>query len=96
MFSFVEDLGDRDPESAIMADFKTYTEMGVKIGIGQCEVTTLNDFADYSGKYSAGLEEIRQKNGLDWAVLMVTDVIHEHRALICTGQSVKIFMTCRR
>ena len=56
----------------------------MKIGIGQCEVTTLNDLRDYSGRYLEALNEIRSMRGLDWAVLMITDVIHEHSALLCT------------
>ncbi len=84
MFSLVEDLKDREPDSAITADFKIYNEKGIRIGIGQCEVTTLNDFADYADIYSKGLEEVRQKSALDWAHLMITDVIHEHSVLICT------------
>ena len=84
MFSLVEDLKDRDPVAAISSDFKMYTEKGVKIGIGQCEVTTLNDFDVYAEKYAKGLEDVRQQSNLDWAVLMITDVIHEHSTLICT------------
>ncbi len=84
MFSRVGGLKDREPRSAISADFKTYSENGVKIGIGQCEVTTLNDLKDYSAEYLEALNEIRTLKGLDWAVLMITDVIHEHSALICT------------
>ncbi len=85
MFSLVEELKKRDPEAAISSDFKTYNEKGIKIGIGQCEVTQLNDLKDYAKIYSESLETVRTKNGLDWAVLMVTDVIHEHSALICTN-----------
>ena len=84
MFSRVGGLKDREPRTAISADFKTYSENGVKIGIGQCEVTTLNDLNDYSTEYLDALNEIRTLKGLDWAVLMITDVIHEHSALICT------------
>lgn len=84
MFSRVGGLKDKEPKSAISADFKTYIESGVKIGIGQCEVTTLNDIQDYSDKYRTALDEVRKMQGLDWAVLMITDVIHEHSALICT------------
>ncbi len=84
MFSCVEGLNEREPGSAITSDFKTYTEKGVKIGIGQCEVTTLADIGDYSAEYSAALESVRTIQGLDWAVLMITDVVHEHSALICT------------
>ena len=84
MFSHVEGLKSRDPKSAIASDFKTYTEKGIKIGIGQCEVTTLNDLKDYSDDYARSLEEVRTAQGLDWAHLMITDVIHEHSALLCT------------
>ena len=84
MFSRVGGLIDKEPKSAISADFKTYSESGVKIGIGQCEVTTLNDLKDYSKEYLSALNEIKTMQGLDWAVLMITDVIHEHSALLCT------------
>ncbi|MBQ7506817.1 MAG: DHH family phosphoesterase [Lachnospiraceae bacterium] len=84
MFSRIEGLKEREPEAAITSDFKTYTEKGIKLGIGQCEVTTLNDFRDYAAEYAGALENVRKMQGLAWAVLMVTDVIHEHSALICT------------
>ena len=84
MFSRVEGLKERDPETAILSDFKTYTENGLRIGIGQCEVTTLKDIADYKNDYAGALEKVRVAQGLNWAVLMVTDVIHEHSALLCT------------
>ena len=84
MFSRVEGLQEREPKAAILSDFKTYTENGVRIGIGQCEVTTLNDLGDYTEEYSAALEEVKNMQGLGWALLMVTDVIHEQSALICT------------
>ncbi|SEG28178.1 Inorganic pyrophosphatase/exopolyphosphatase [Eubacterium ruminantium] len=84
MFSRVGGLKDKDPQAEISADFKAYSENGVKIGIGQCEVTTLNDLRDYSDRYLEALNEIKSMKGLDWAVLMITDVIHEHSALLCT------------
>ena len=84
MFSSLEGLKEREPKSAITSDFKVYTEKGIKIGIGQCEVTTLNDLKDYAEEYAKALEEVKTMQGLGWAVLMVTDVIHEHSALICT------------
>ncbi len=84
MFSRLEGLKEREPGAAIVSDFKTYTESGLKIGIGQCEVTTLNDLKDYAETYAKALEEVRVMQGLGWAVLMITDVIHEHSALICT------------
>lgn len=84
MFNRVEGLKEREPKTAITSDFKTYSEKGIKFGIGQCEVTTLDDLGDYASEYSAALEEVRSMQGLNWAVLMITDVIHEHSVLICT------------
>lgn len=84
MFSNMEGLKTREPESAISSDFKIYKESGLKIGIGQCEVTTLRDIDEYKDAYLEGLEIVRGKNGLDWAVLMITDVLREHSILLCT------------
>ncbi|MCQ2482898.1 MAG: DHH family phosphoesterase [Clostridia bacterium] len=84
MFKNTEGLKNSDPETAISADFKTYTEGSVKIGIGQCEVTTLHDLNDYDSIYLEALETVRTKNGLDWAVLMITDVLSENSVLLCT------------
>ncbi len=85
MFSHVESLSKRDPEKAILSDFKRYDENGVKIGIGQCEVTTLKDIDDYRDDYLACLETVKEKNGLDWAVVMITNVLKEHSVLLTTG-----------
>ncbi|MCR5278107.1 MAG: DHH family phosphoesterase [Lachnospiraceae bacterium] len=85
MFGCMEGLKSRNPEEAVSSDFKTYTENKIKVGIGQCECTTLGDIEDYKGEYLGALENIRQKQGLDWAVLMITDVIREHSVLLSTG-----------
>ena len=84
MFSNTEGLATRDPENAVTSDFKMYSERGVKVGIGQCEVTTLSDLSDYIDKYLEALETVRNKNGLDWALLMITNVLNEHSILLCT------------
>ena len=84
MFSNMEGLKTRSPEEAILGDFKQYNEKGVKFGIGQCEVTTLNDLEDYKEAYIAELESVRKKNGIDWALFMITDVIKEQSVLITT------------
>ena len=84
IFSHVESLSSTKPEKAILTDFKRYTEKGVALGIGQCEATTLNDIDDYKEKYLKALEDVRVKNGLDWAVVMITDVMKENSVLLST------------
>jgi len=84
MFSSMEGLRDRVPKEAVESDFKTYREKNLKIGIGQCECTTLEDMEDYRTKYLEALEETRKHQDLDWAVLMITDVLKEHSVLLTT------------
>ncbi len=84
MFSHMESLSNLNPEVAVLSDFKRYTEKGTNIGIGQCEATTLKDLDDYKDKFIAALEDVRAKNGLDWAVVMVTDVMKENSVLLTT------------
>ncbi len=84
MFSCMEGLKNRAPKEAVESDFKTYSEKNLKIGIGQCECTTLEDVEDYRAEYIEALEDIRKRQELDWAVLMITDVLREHSVLLST------------
>lgn len=84
MFSCMEGLKNRVPKEAVESDFKIYKEKGLKIGIGQCECTTLEDLEDYRCEYLEALDDIRKRQELDWAVLMITDVIREHSVLFST------------
>ena len=84
IFRHVESLSSVKPEKAILTDFKRYTEKGVALGIGQCEATTLNDLDEYKEKFIKALEDVRLKFGLDWAVVMITDVMKENSVLLST------------
>lgn len=75
MFSNIGSLGTRDPETAITSDFKTYKEANISIGIGQCEVPTLQDVFSYKDVYLQALEKIKALHHLDWVMLMITDVL---------------------
>ena len=84
MFSCMEGLKNRAPREAVESDFKIYREKNLKIGIGQCECTTLEDMEDYRNEYLEALEDVRKRQGLDWAVLMITDVLKENSVLFTT------------
>ena len=85
IFSHIEGLKTREPVAAISSDFKIYREQGVRFGIGQCEATSLKDMDEYIDAYFDGLENVRRVNGLDWAALMITDVIEERSVLLSTS-----------
>ena len=85
MFGKVEGLGSRNPEQVILEDMKTYKENGLTIGVSQCEVPTLNDLADYSEKYIEALKAMKNTRGLDWVLLMITDVMKYRSMLLSSG-----------
>ena len=84
MFSSMGGLTADVANEKIESDFKIYAENGISVGIGQCEVVTLRDFDNYKDAYLKTLDEVRQKNSLNWAMLMITDVIKETSILLTT------------
>lgn len=84
MFSSMGGLTSDVANEKIESDFKIYAENGVSVGIGQCEVVTLRDLDNYKEAYLKTLDEVRQKNSLNWAMLMITDVIKETSVLLTT------------
>lgn len=85
LFSRGSSLSSVDAKSAISSDFKVYTERGVKFGIGQIEVTTLDDIDEVSDNYLAELEKKKEGDSLDWAMLLVTNVLTSTSVLLCTN-----------
>ena len=85
LFSKGSSLSSVDAKSAMSSDFKVYTERGVKFGIGQIEVTTLDDIDEVSDNYLAELEKKKEGDSLDWAMLLVTNVLTSTSVLLCTN-----------
>ena len=84
LFSITDNLAIQDPERMILSDFKKYENAGVKMGIGQCEVTTLSNVGEYAEAYLETLARIAGAQGLDWTLLMVTDVLREQSVLLAS------------
>ena len=85
LFSGEASLAEQDPSTVIESDLKSYSESGVKFAIGQVEVMTLGDIKEVSGRYIKALEEIRNGRGLDWAMLLVSDVVRGNSVLLETS-----------
>ncbi len=84
LFSAGAVLNKADPKQVVEGDFKTYTANLVNFGIGQVEVTTLTKVDGVKEKYIQQLEDTKLKYGLDWAMLLVTDVMKEDSVLLST------------
>lgn len=82
LFTQLTMLKKRDPEEVIRSDFKIYGHEGVKMGIGQVEVTTLEDIPEMAGKFQLSLEKIAGEEQLNWSMLLITDVLKQNSLLI--------------
>jgi manganese-dependent inorganic pyrophosphatase len=84
LFSQNSSLKEGEPGKIVKEDFKIYRE-NIAIGISQAEVVTLEDVESVTPAYLAELEEMKQKNNLDWAMLLITNVMKETSYLMMTS-----------
>ncbi|MBQ9272328.1 MAG: putative manganese-dependent inorganic diphosphatase [Mogibacterium sp.] len=84
LFSITDNLSIQDLKTMILSDFKKYENAGTKMGIGQCEVTTLTNVHEYADRYLETLGQVAVEQGLDWTLLMITDVLREKSVLLAT------------
>ena len=83
---FSDDLGlaAQDPKAVIASDMKRYKEKNISFAISQVEVTNLTEIKQIKDKYLEALENERKALELDWAMLLITDVISETSVLLST------------
>jgi manganese-dependent inorganic pyrophosphatase len=68
-------LRTREPENVVNGDLKVYESAGYKFGIAQVEVTDLVEMDEELGVLEEALGELRDQRGLDFTMLMVTDIV---------------------
>lgn len=85
LFSSGAILADQNPFAVIKSDQKKYQEHGCSFAIGQVEVTSLLEIENLRDTYLEAIENDMNSNGLDWCMLLVTDVIHDTSVLLTTG-----------
>lgn len=75
-------LGNRSPEEIVNTDMKIYTAGGLDFAIAQAEVSDLNEVTKHLDPLSEALHMLRKGKNLDFAMLMVTDVVRGSSRLI--------------
>jgi manganese-dependent inorganic pyrophosphatase len=78
-------LKEQSPDEIVAGDFKSYEEQSRSFGIAQVEVVTFQNLEEVRGELLDALERLRQERGLDWAMLLVTNVLKEHSKLLTTS-----------
>ena len=80
-------LSNRDPKDVVSNDIKHYEGGGFKFAIAQSEVTDPMQIADHLQPLHSALDDLRDKNGLDFAMLLITDVVRGSSRLLTTSSA---------
>lgn len=75
-------LGNRPPKEIINGDIKIYTAGDYKFSISQVEVTDLYELNEHLDSLNTALKDFKESKGLDFAVMMVTDVVRGSSRLL--------------
>ncbi|MEN6299608.1 MAG: DHHA2 domain-containing protein [Anaerolineaceae bacterium] len=79
-------LAARDPQEVVNSDLKLYEVAGFSFAIAQVEVTDLLQLDEHRQELFSALKDLRDRNGLDFAILMVTDVVRGSSRLLLTNE----------
>jgi manganese-dependent inorganic pyrophosphatase len=79
-------LATRDPAEVVSSDLKVYEAGGYQFAAAQVEVTDLLQLDEHLPSLSNALNEMREKRGLDFALLMVTDVVNNTSRLLLVNE----------
>lgn len=84
------DLTVRKPIEIVGADFKRYEAGGLRFGIGQVEITNFAQVNEHLASLRSALSELRDQKGLNFAILMITNVVNSSSRLIFTDDIPKL------
>ncbi len=79
-------LTSRSPREVVTTDLKIYKAADYEFAIAQAEVSDLHEVTDHIEPLNHALDDLRDSRGLDFSMLMVTDVVGgSSRILVCSG-----------
>ncbi len=80
-------LGTREPTDVVSSDMKVYNAGGYHFAIAQAEVSELYEVSERLEVLTKALKALRDSRGLDFAMLMVTDIVRGSSRLLLTDSS---------
>jgi manganese-dependent inorganic pyrophosphatase len=80
-------LSNRKPEEIVSNDIKLYEAGGFKLAIAQVEVTDLVQLAEHLAPLVKALDDLRDRRGLDFVMLLVTDIVRGSSRLIISSHA---------
>ncbi|MHC1630928.1 MAG: manganese-dependent inorganic pyrophosphatase [Methanotrichaceae archaeon] len=91
MLSAKSDISSKTARDIVKGDYKHFSFSGTKAGVGQIEVMDLATLDDRREEILADMEEVRKEDGLDFVLLMLTDVMKEASDLLFVGSPAEKF-----
>jgi manganese-dependent inorganic pyrophosphatase len=76
------DLSGRSAQDLVTADFKAFEAGKFKFGVSQIEVTSFSSVSERLGDIRAALRAIQSQRGLDFAAIMITDIVQNNSQLL--------------
>ncbi|HUF00648.1 MAG TPA: DHHA2 domain-containing protein [Anaerolineales bacterium] len=80
-------LSNRKHEEIVSNDIKLYEAGGFRLAIAQAEVTDLVQLSEHLEPLTKALDELKTKRGLDFAVLLITDIVRGSSRLIFSSNA---------
>jgi manganese-dependent inorganic pyrophosphatase len=80
-------LSNRKPEEIVGNDIKEYEAGGFKFAIAQAEVTDLMQITDHLHPLTQALDDLKDKRGLDFAMLLITDIVGGSSRLVISSRA---------
>ncbi|MBE7435807.1 MAG: DHH family phosphoesterase [Anaerolineales bacterium] len=80
-------LSNRKPEEVVSTDIKSFEGGGFKFAVAQVEVTDLMQLTEHLNPLTNALDNLRDKRGLDFAMLLVTDIVRGTSRLLVSSSA---------
>jgi manganese-dependent inorganic pyrophosphatase len=80
-------LSNRDAKDVVSTDIKPFDGGGFKFAVAQAEVTDIMQLSEHLGALQSALNDLRDKRGLDFAMLLVTDVVRSTSRLLISSNA---------
>lgn len=80
-------LSNRRPEEIVGNDIKEYEAGGFKFAIAQAEVTDLMQITDHLHPLTQALDDLKDRRGLDFAMLLITDIVGGSSRLVISSRA---------
>jgi len=80
-------LSNRRPEEVVSTDIKSFESEGFKFAVAQAEVTDIMQLDEYLKPLTEALNALKDKRGLDFTMLLITDIVRGSSRLIISSNA---------